>query len=158
MIGVLRRFRQHPVPITCDIERMFHQFLVTPKDRNYLRFLWWPMGDVRQAPEEYRMRVHLFGAASSPGCANYGLKFLANIHKKTMPLASDFVQRNFYVDDGLLSVETIDMAVKIGNSVRALCQSGGLRLQKVGAECPGTMLCLLNLRQGGSGGSRNSRR
>ena len=75
-----------------------------------------------------------------------------------MPLASDFVQRNFYVDDGLLSVETIDMAVKIGNSARALCQSGGLRLQKVGAECPGTMLCLLNLRQGGSGGSRNSRR
>ena len=30
----------------------------------------------------YRMKVHLFGAASSPGCANFGLKFLAEEHKE----------------------------------------------------------------------------
>ncbi|KAI3375257.1 hypothetical protein L3Q82_021764, partial [Scortum barcoo] len=34
-------------------------------------------GNLQAKPSIYRMRVHLFGAASSPGCANFGLKHLA---------------------------------------------------------------------------------
>lgn len=43
------------------------------------------------------MAVHLFGAASSPGCANFGLKHLARQDKASYPLASTFVEKNFYV-------------------------------------------------------------
>ena len=130
MIGVLCRFRRYPVVLTCDIERMFHQFLVNPEDRNYLRFLWWPERDIHIAPVEYRMRVHLFGAASSPGCANYGLKHLAKLHKEDMPLGAQFILTDFYVDDGLLSVETVEKAIEISNEARTICQQGGLRLHK----------------------------
>ena len=35
-------------------------------------------GDTNAEPKEFRMKVHLFGAASSPGCANYGMKYLAS--------------------------------------------------------------------------------
>jgi hypothetical protein len=61
----------------CDIERMFHQFHVKKEDQDYLRFLWWENGNLENIPSVYRMKVHLFGAASSPGCANFGLKHLA---------------------------------------------------------------------------------
>ena len=52
-----------------DAEKMFHQSRVDKKDHDYLRFLW--------NDDNYRMKVHLFGATSSPGCANYGLKQIA---------------------------------------------------------------------------------
>ncbi|KAI4904355.1 hypothetical protein NFI96_032399 [Prochilodus magdalenae] len=84
-------------------KKMFHQFHVQENDRNYLRFLWWKNGDVNTPPHEFRMKVHLFGAVSSPGCANYGLKQLAKEHSLTHPQAAQFIARDFYVDDGVSS-------------------------------------------------------
>lgn len=72
------RFRKEPIAIVCDIEQMFHQFRVNYENRNYLRFLWWQNGDTNNLPSEFRMGVHLFGAASSPGCANFGMKQMAS--------------------------------------------------------------------------------
>ncbi|KAL4230450.1 hypothetical protein ACF0H5_010832 [Mactra antiquata] len=130
LAGVLCRFRQHPIAIMCDIERMFHQFLVPSTDRNFLRFLWWEDGDITTKPLEYRMRVHLFGAASSPGCANYGLKYLAKNQSTVFPCASEFIQNDFYVDDGLTSVRTENEACSLINDARQLCLNGGIRLHK----------------------------
>ena len=72
LVGVLCRCRKGPIAIMCDVERMFHQFHVRRKDQDYLRFLWWVEGNLK-SPSVFRMKVHLFGAASSPGCANFGL-------------------------------------------------------------------------------------
>lgn len=96
----------------CDMEKMFHQFRVSPEACNYLRFIWWEGGKLENEPREYRMTVHLFGAASSPGCANFGLKYLAQQYKAIYPAASAFVEKNFYVDDGLISVPTVQEAKK----------------------------------------------
>ena len=77
---------------------MFHRFYVTPKDRNFLRNLTKPI-------VEYRMNVHLFVAASSPGAANFCLNQTAETHTEEFRGdASDFLLRDFYVDDGLKSV------------------------------------------------------
>jgi len=73
LVGVLMRCRQDSIAIMADIESMFHQFQVTPRDRDVLRFLWWPGGDLCRVPEEYRMTVHLCGGVWSPSCANYAL-------------------------------------------------------------------------------------
>lgn len=48
LVGVLARFHKEPIVITADIEAMFHQVKVPIKDRDLLRFLWWPDGDCRQ--------------------------------------------------------------------------------------------------------------
>lgn len=79
----------------CDVEKMFHQFVVHEADRDFLRFLWWEDGNLDAEPKENRMKVHLFGAASSPGCANYGLKYLAKSQEELQPAASFFVQNDF---------------------------------------------------------------
>ena len=56
-----------------DIEAMFHQVRMDPKDRDLLWFLWWPGGNTSLPPEEYFMKVHLFSATSSPSCVNFAL-------------------------------------------------------------------------------------
>lgn len=73
LVGVLTRFRQEKYAFMADIEKMFFQVRVRKEDQSFLRFLWWPNGDLQEA-EEYCMTVHLFGAVSSPACANYALK------------------------------------------------------------------------------------
>ncbi|XP_051803945.1 uncharacterized protein LOC127533924 [Acanthochromis polyacanthus] len=130
LTGVLVRFRQHQVALLCDIEKMFHQFKVKESDRNYLRFLWWKDGDMSSQPQTYRMTVHLFGAVSSPGCANYGLKRLAKENSCTYPVGSQFVARDFYVDDGVSGAGTVKDAIQLAKEARKLCAKGGLRLHK----------------------------
>ena len=46
LIGVMLQFRQECIAVTPDIEGMFHQVQVPESDRNLLRFLWWPEGEV----------------------------------------------------------------------------------------------------------------
>lgn len=130
LTGVLVRFRQHQVALICDTEKMFHQFQVKENDRNYLRFVWWKDGDMNSQPQAYRMTVHLFGAISSPGCANYGLKHLAKENSSAYPVGSQFVARDFYVDDGVTSAETVKDAIRLAKEARELCAKGGLRLHK----------------------------
>ncbi|KAI7805752.1 hypothetical protein IRJ41_018562 [Triplophysa rosa] len=131
LVGVLCRFRKGQVAVMCDIERMFHQFHVKPEEQDYFRFLWWDNGDFYSNPSVYRMRVHLFGAVSSPGCANYGLKYIAARGQGHFSEATiRFIERNFYVDDGLISVHSEEEAIKLVNEVRQLCNTGRLRLHK----------------------------
>ncbi|XP_077870180.1 uncharacterized protein LOC144363126, partial [Saccoglossus kowalevskii] len=101
LIGVLCRFREHPIALKCNVEKMFHQFRVKPEHQDFLRFLWWEDEDFRQPPVDFRMKVHLFGAVSSPACENFGLKQLAKDYKHLGENASEFLKNNFYVDDGL---------------------------------------------------------
>ena len=78
LVGVLTRFRAEPIAFQADIEAMFHQVRVAEEHRNFLRFLWWPNGDLSQSLHEYQMNVHLFGAISSPSCANYAVRKTAD--------------------------------------------------------------------------------
>ncbi|XP_048041384.1 uncharacterized protein LOC125265300 [Megalobrama amblycephala] len=129
LTGVLFRFRKHLITVMCDIEKMFHRFHVIREDRDYLRFLWWANGDTDIEPREYRMKVHLFGASSSPGCANYGLKYLASMNESEYPLTASFIRNHFYVDDGLISLESVEVAIKLVKA-QALCAKGKLHLHK----------------------------
>lgn len=77
------------------------------------------------------MTVHLFGATSSPGCANFALKSTANDHEEEFgSVAADFLRNNFYVDDGLKSVETAVEAVQLITNAREMCRKGGFNLHK----------------------------
>ena len=46
LTGVLIRFRKEPVAVVGDLKLIIHQCFVTPSDTRFLRFLWWPGGDV----------------------------------------------------------------------------------------------------------------
>ena len=132
LLGILLRFRLGEVGVTCDIQKMYHQFLVSPNDRDLLRFLWWPQGDLTSEPVDYRMKVHLFGARSSPAVATYGLRKIATDHaEKHSPNASLFVMNDFYVDDGVTAVSTPSSCCKLVSETQDLLAEGGLKCHKV---------------------------
>ncbi|KAK3729480.1 hypothetical protein QZH41_019941, partial [Actinostola sp. cb2023] len=131
LVGVLTRFRTGPVALMADIEGMFLQVRVPLEDASALRFLWWPGGDLHTDPEEYQMLVHLFGAASSPSCANFALRQTAEDNKEDFdPVTAETVKRNFYVDDCLKSVESEEQAIQLQGELRQLLARGGFRLTK----------------------------
>lgn len=134
LTGILLRFRQHPVVLLCDIEKRFHQFHVKEEDRNYFRFLWWKDGDTTLQPQEYRMKVHLFGAVSSPGCSNYGLK--------CHPAGAQFIMKDFYVDDAVTSTVNKEKAIRLAKEAREICASGGLCLHKFVSNDPALIMSL----------------
>ncbi|XP_067933335.1 uncharacterized protein [Watersipora subatra] len=132
--GIFLRFRLNPVAFMGDIEQMFHQFKVKPEHQDYLRFIWY---DCDGNLATFKMTVHLFGARSSPACATYGLRFLADQYNSLLSghsASHQFVHRKFYVDDGLTSVFNEAEAVSLIHETRELCAAGQLRLHKIASN------------------------
>ncbi|XP_034074694.1 uncharacterized protein LOC117547890 [Gymnodraco acuticeps] len=124
LIGVLTRFRQKNIAFMADIEAMFHQVKVPEEDSDLLTFLWWPDGDLSSELEEYQMVVHIFGATSSPSCANFALQQCARDNVDDFsPEAVSSMLRNFYVDHCLKSMEDERKAVIIAHELKTLCRN-----------------------------------
>ncbi|XP_046551822.1 uncharacterized protein LOC124261551 [Haliotis rubra] len=131
LIGVLARFRTDQVAFMGDVEAMFHQVKVPREHQDYLRFLWWPDGNVHSELKEYRMTVHTFGTVSSPTVANYALKSTgAKSRSNYDDQVAQTIERNFYVDDCLKSVESDECASDLIKNVKLACADGGFNLTK----------------------------
>jgi hypothetical protein len=131
LVGILIRFREDHVALMADIESMFHQVHIVPSDYDALRFLWWPENNLGAEPQEFQMLVQLFGATSSPSCANFALRRTADDNSKEFGIKiSEIVKRNFHVDDCLKSVADDDEGVSVANELTALLASGGFHLTK----------------------------
>ncbi|KAJ8031990.1 hypothetical protein HOLleu_25384 [Holothuria leucospilota] len=131
LLGVLLRFRLAWVAIMEDVEAMFYQVRVCPEDRDVLRYLWWPDGDIKKEPQVYRMKSHPFGGTWSPSCATYALKRTAldNVDSFSSEAISTVMQ-DFYVDDCLKSVDEEDKAVGLVKELCSLLSKGGFTLGK----------------------------
>ena len=118
-VGVLIRFCQESVAVVADIEAMFYQVYVEPEDCDVLRFLWWSNGDLNEEPQEYCMVKHLFGATSSPSCANFCLKKTASIYQAEFDLVTvQTAKKNMYVDDLMKSVSSPEIAMRLYTTAR----------------------------------------
>lgn len=131
LVGVLLRFRKEKVAILADIQQMFHCFLVLKDHLNFLRFLWYKENDVNNEIVEYRMKVHVFGNGPSPAVAIYRLR--RAIREGAQEHGADtvkFVERHFYVDDGLVSVPTEAEAIDLIQRTQVSLAESNLRLHK----------------------------
>ena len=129
LLGILLRFRQETIAVAADVEQMFHNFKVKKDHRNFLRFFWYRDNNPDLDFIEYRMTVHVFGNTPSPAIATYGL------HKSVEQASADvrnFVENNFYVDDGLVSLPDVESARDlIERTKSALYKGGKLRMHKI---------------------------
>ena len=131
LVGVLIRFRQESVALMSDIESMFYQVKVPASEQDYLRFLWWPDGNIHSTPVPFRMKVHIFGAVSSASVANAALRQITQDHKHEF--AEEILQtvlKNFYVDDCIKSVDSEEKAISVAHNLIELCNKGGFHLTK----------------------------
>ncbi len=131
MIGVFLRFRKEEIPFMADIECMFYQVRIPPEQRKFVRFLWWPNGNIELELCEYEMCAHLFGAVSSPGVANFALKKCAEDCQGEFSENELLSVRNdFYVDDLLKSEPSEGVAIQTALAAEKICASGGFNLTK----------------------------
>ena len=128
LIGILVRFRLYPVAICADIEAMFMQVEVPENEQKFLRFLW--REDVSQEIEVFQYLRHIFGATSSPTCANFIVQKVAHDNKVDFPLASESVLNSFYVDDFLKSFQTVEEAINTMTQLVLMLKRGGFNLSK----------------------------
>ena len=131
LTGVLIRFRKEKIALMGDVESMFHQVKVDPVHINALRFLWWENGDMRNEPEIHQMLVHIFGATSSPSCANFSLRQTAvEFGHQHKPSIAEIVHHNFYVDDCLVSFPSVEEAITARKELKELLARRGFNLTK----------------------------
>jgi len=128
LLGVLLRFRREPVAIAADIQQMFYSFKVEEKHRNFLRFFWYRDNKPNMPLAEYRMCVHVFGNSPSPAIATYGLR--QSVRNRDNDVR-EFVNKNFYVDDGLTSLPTESKAIDLLKRTQEALAESGLKLHKI---------------------------
>lgn len=135
LIGVLMRFRREAIAITADVQQMFYSFNVCEDHRDYLRFLWYQDNDLQKDITEYRMNVHVFGNSPSPAVAIYALRRAAQAGEEEHGMdAKEFVNRNFYVDDGLTSVPTAEEAVDLLKRTKKMLAESNIHLHKIASN------------------------
>ena len=123
--------RKEETAVTCDVEQIFHSFYVNPEHRDFLRFLWFKDNDLNGQICEYRMKVHLLRAISSPGVANCGLRSTAEAGLQQFDqAAADILHYDFYVDNVLKSFATPENAIDVIRNTNTMCTAVNLRLHK----------------------------
>lgn len=108
--GILLRFRSEEIAVIGDVEQVFHNFKVKINHRDYLRFLWHPENNLDLPLKEYRMTVHVFGNHPFTAVATHGIRRCV---AHSDPDVIDFVSNNFYVDGGLLSCPSEEVAADL---------------------------------------------
>ena len=125
LLGIILRFREKRYPLSADIEAMYMQVSVRPADRKFLRFLW---GETD--PHFFEYLRFVFGAKSSPTCANFALQTCADDHSDEYPHIKRIVRDHFYMDDLFVSTDTIQEAIGIVRDLRLVLSRGGFNLTK----------------------------
>ncbi|XP_055714780.1 uncharacterized protein LOC129808901 [Phlebotomus papatasi] len=134
LVSILLRFRLGAVALSCDVTKMYPQFLLHPPHRDYQRIIW------RSEPDDelqhFRLKGVCFGVASSPFLATRCLNQLAIEGSDTYPLASKTLLESFYVDDCLSSFPSPLEAKKTQEELIAITQEAGLTLAKWKSNIP----------------------
>lgn len=112
LIGILLRFRRRPIPISGDIEKMYHQVAVPPHQQPLLSFLWQDPGSSKKV-KAYQMVVHVFGATSSIKSCIYALIRTIEDFGHLYSIAASHLTGNVYVENCLDSVESEEEAVRL---------------------------------------------
>lgn len=138
LLGVLVRFREHPIAVSGDIKGMFHQVLLLPEDRPLLKFLWRDL-KVNEPPKIFEWQVLPFGTTSSPCCATFALQHHVMEHTQPDDSLRFSIERCFYVDNCLQSVGSPEEARDLVDRLRELLKSAGFELRQWACNDPSVL-------------------
>ena len=128
--SVLLRFREQPIAFAADIEAMFNNYAVPSDQTDLQRFFWYKNNDPTKDLVPYRSTRHIFGCVSSPAVSTCGLKYCAD-QLPDGDEAKDYLDKNFYVDDGLHSTSSAVSAIEVLTKTMSLLKTYNMKLHKV---------------------------
>lgn len=126
--AILFRFRQKQIAVCGDIEQMFHQIFIRREDCDAQRFLWRDC-DPEKEPRTYVMNVMIFGASCAPCISQYIKNVNASKFEGQCPAAAAAIKDNHYVDDFLVSTDTVTEAKQLSIDVRYIHSQGGFNIR-----------------------------
>ena len=130
LIGIVMRFRRHEVVLAADIKSFFFQIEIDAKDAPAGRHLWWTD---RSMTKEIILEPRTFnmGLASSPSVSAFTLQYHAMQIKPMFDQAIFIaIMSQFYVDDYLDSVKTVEEGKKMKKGMIEALKLGGFALVK----------------------------
>ncbi|KRZ54428.1 hypothetical protein T02_13454 [Trichinella nativa] len=134
LMGILLRFRRFRVGLQADIEKMYLQVGLHPEDRDACRFLWRGAGGGK-APREYRLTRVCFGLTCSPFLAIQTIRTHAEKSQHAGDKTARLITSNMYVDDLVLSCDSIEEAKKLVQESKSLFGKGGFNLTGLVSNC-----------------------
>ncbi|XP_072375490.1 uncharacterized protein [Diabrotica undecimpunctata] len=128
LFEILIRFRLYKYTLIADIEKMFRQIRINPKQTFLLNILW------RNSPQEelkcLELQTVTYGTNSASFLSTRCLKELAVRNKEKYPLAADALENSCYVDDILHGANDIETLYKTYKQLSTSLNSAGIPLHK----------------------------
>ncbi|XP_075977746.1 uncharacterized protein LOC142977620 [Anticarsia gemmatalis] len=125
---IVMRWRQHPICLAADIEKMYRQIKVARPDTDFQRIVW--REDPSKEIEDFRLLTVTFGTSCAPYLAVKTLHQVACDEGEIYPLAADRVMTDFYMDDLMTGCQSETEVIQIYKEMNSLLGKGGFRLQK----------------------------
>ncbi|XP_055619147.1 uncharacterized protein LOC129764254 [Toxorhynchites rutilus septentrionalis] len=109
LLTLIIRFRKYPIALVADIEKMYRQVLLDPRDTPLQRICWRFNSNEKIAT--YELQTVTYGLAPSSFLATRTLRQLVHDEGQNYPLAAPALSKCFYMDDYLGGAQTIDEAI-----------------------------------------------
>nr|CAI5818586.1 unnamed protein product [Callosobruchus analis] len=128
LFSITLRLRLRKVVLSADIKMMYRQILIHPDDQSYQQIIW--RYDKEEEPKVYTLKTVTYGTASAPYLATRCLEQLAQDNAQVYPHTSNVIKTSFYMDDLLVSFDTIEQAIECYRELTQILGSAGFELRK----------------------------
>ncbi|XP_017480228.1 PREDICTED: uncharacterized protein LOC108369602 [Rhagoletis zephyria] len=134
LVNLIHRFRLQYIALTADVEKMFRQVRIDKRHRQWQQILWreTPTGPVRT----YQLATVTYGTRSGTYLSVRAMQQCGRdncfklLDSERAGAALDCILHNFYIDDYLVSVPTLEEALQLGADVASVLEGGHFRLRK----------------------------
>ena len=131
LFDTIVKFRGYPVGLIADIEKAFHQIVISPNDRKMLRFLWFDdIYDDYPVIKVYQFCRLPFGLTPSPAVLSTIILHHLSKFKEQEPEVVSLLSESLYIDDFAGGANEDDEAVRIQRTSKHIMNEGGFILRK----------------------------
>ncbi|XP_076285566.1 uncharacterized protein LOC143211619 [Lasioglossum baleicum] len=117
---------------TCDVVKMFRQFLVQPDDADWQRILWRFNEDEVVTP--FRLVTVTYGTTCAPFLANACMLQLADDEQKRFPRGAQILRKGRYADDSYGGGDTLEEARLVRDELVSILRTAGMEVGKWAAN------------------------
>lgn len=128
MFTILLNFRLYPICLGADIKAMYRQINIVEAQRPYQRILW--RFNKKDQISVYQLNTVTFGVTSSPFLSLRIVKQLIQDESDLFPEVIEYVQRDMFMDDLLVSLPNIDIAIKLQPQLVEFFKAGSFEMVK----------------------------
>lgn len=128
LFSIIMRLRLFKYVLSADVKMMFRQILIDPQDRKFQQIIW-RNNDIEEI-QLYELNTVTYGTASAPFLATRVLKQIALDYETQFPRTCKIIQKSFYMDDLLLSLNSVEEALEVYKELTNIFDSVGFVLRK----------------------------